>query len=281
MPEPAESLLRQRTFRMLWAAYSVSMLGSQVTLLALPLTAVLVLHASAAQMGLLTAAGAAPHLCVSLFAGVFVDRRRRRPLMVTADAGRALLLLSIPVAALAGVLSLTQLYAVALLTETLSVFYVVASSSFLPALVGRDRLLEANGKLTTSFSAAQVGGPGLAGLLIQLVTAPFAIVTDAASFVFSALAIGCGLRGSEPAVDPVAVDSAGSIWREIAAGLRFMLGQPLLRATACFTSTLNFFNTVIFTVIVLYATRELGIGPAALGLILASGAAGSLVGALL
>src|SRR5581483_5883778 len=137
------------------------------------------------------------------------------------------------------------------------------------------------GKLTASFSAAQVGGPGLAGLLIQLVTAPFAIVTDAASFVFSALAIGCGLRSSEPAVDPVAVDSAGSIWREIAAGMRFMLGQPLLRATACFTSTLNFFNTVIFTVIVLYATRELGIGPAALGLILASGAVGSLAGALL
>lgn len=280
MQTPADRLLRQRAFRTLWAAYSVSMLGSQVTLLALPLTAVLVLHASAAQMGLLTAAGAAPHFFVSLFAGVFVDRRRRRPVMVVADAGRALLLLSIPAAALAGVLSLAQLYLVALLTETLTVFYVVASSSFLPSLVGRGRLLEANGRLTASYSAAQVGGPGLAGLLIQLVTAPVAIVADAASFVFSALAIGRGLRGSEPAPAP-AETRGGAIGREIAAGLRFMLGQPLLRATACFTSTLNFFNTVIFTVLVLYATRDLGIGPAALGLILASGAAGSLAGALL
>lgn len=279
MSEATGSLLRQRPFRTLWAAYSVSMLGSQVTLLALPLTAVLVLHASAAQMGLLTAAGAAPHLCVSLFAGVLVDRRRRRPLMVAADIGRALLLLSIPAAAFAGVLGLAQLYAVALLTETLSVFYVVASSSYLPALAGRGRLLEANGKLTASYSAAQVGGPGLAGLLIQLVTAPFAILADAVSFLFSAIAIGCGLRGSE--APPDAGPRDGSIWREIAAGLRFLLGQPLLRATACFTGTLNFFHTVTFTVLVLYATRELGIDPAPLGLILASGAAGSLAGALI
>src|SRR5579885_169061 len=268
MPEPAESLLRQRTFRMLWAAYSVSMLGSQVTLLALPLTAVLVLHASAAQMGLLTAAGAAPHLCVSLFAGVFVDRRRRRPVMVMADAGRALLLLSVPAAALAGVLSLAQLYAVALLTETLSVFYIVASASLLPALVGGEALLEANGKLTASYSAAQVGGPGLAGLLIQLVTAPIAIVTDAASFLLSALAIGRGLRGVEPKLAPS--PRGGSVWQEIGAGLGFILRQPLLRATACFTSTHNFFSPVIFTVLVLYATRNLSIGAALLGLIFAA-----------
>ncbi len=275
----AESLWRQRHFRTLWAAYSTSMVGSQVTLLALPLTAVLVLHASAAQMGLLTAAGTAPHLFVSLFAGVFVDRRRRRPIMIAADAGRAALLLSVPVAALAGRLKLPQLYVVALLTETLSVFYIVASSSLLPALVGRDRLLEGNGKLTASFSAAQVAGPGLAGLLIQLVTAPLAIVADAASFVFSALAVGFGIRGAESA--PAPREQHVSVWREIGEGLRFVLGQPLLRATACFTSTLNFFSTVIFTVLVLFATRELGIEPALLGLILAAGAIGSLTGALL
>ncbi|HLZ71833.1 MAG TPA: MFS transporter [Dehalococcoidia bacterium] len=273
------SLWRQRRFRTLWAAYSVSMVGSQVTLLALPLTAVLALHASAAQMGLLTAAGAAPHLFVSLFAGVFVDRRRRRPIMVAADAGRAALLLSVPATAALGALSLGQLYGVALLTETLSVFYTVASSSLLPALAGRERLLEANGKLTASFSAAQVGGPGLAGVLIQLVTAPFAIVADAGSFVFSALSLGFGLRGVEPAA--VRREGGASVWREIGAGLRFVLGNPLLRATACFTSTLNFWHTVIFTVLVLYATNELGIGPALLGLILATGAVGALGGALL
>jgi MFS family permease len=271
-------LWRRPDFVKLWTGQTISLIGSQVTFLALPLTAVLVLNATPAQMGFLTAAGAIPSLLVGLFAGVWVDRRRRRPILIAADLGRAALLLLIPVAALLGVLRIEYLYIVTLLVGTLGLFFEVAHHSFLPSLVGREQLVEGNSKLEISDSVAEIVGPGLAGGLVQLVTAPIAIAVDAISFLISALFLGL-IRTPEPAPKPP--DEQQNIFVEVGEGLGLVSGSALLRAIAGSMSTLHLFNSVLEAVFVLYVTRELGIGPGMLGLIFASGSVGFLVGALL
>ena len=271
-------LWRRPDFVKLWTSQTISLIGSQVTFLALPLTAVLVLNATPAQMGFLTAAGALPSLLVGLFAGVWVDRRRRRPILIAADLGRAALLLLIPVAALLGVLRIEYLYIVAFLVGTLGLFFEVAHHSFLPSLVGREQLVEGNSKLEISDSVAEIVGPGLAGGLVQLVTAPIAIAVDAISFLISALFLGL-IRTPEPAPKPP--DEQQNIFGQVGEGLGLVSGNALLRAIAGGMSTVHLFNTVLEAVFVLYLTRELGIGPGLLGLIFASGSVGFLVGALL
>jgi MFS family permease len=216
-------LWRHPGFRILWTGHTVSLIGSQVTLLALPLVAVLSLRATPVQMGLLAAAGSLPALLVGLLVGVWVDRRRRRPLLVASDLGRGVLLLTIPAAALFGWLAIEGLYVVAFLIGSLGLVSGVAAQSFLPALVGRERLVEANSKLEVSRSAAEIAGPGLAGLLIQVVTAPLAIMVDAVSFLVSGLLIGC-LRTPEPPPAPPA--PGRRLRREIADGLRAVLASP-------------------------------------------------------
>ena len=271
-------LWRHPDFVKLWTGQTISLIGSQVTFLALPLTAVLVLNATPAQMGFLTAAGAIPSLLVGLFAGVWVDRRRRRPILIAADLGRAALLLLIPAAALLGVLRIEYLYIVAFLVGTLGLFFEVAHHSFLPSLVGRQQLVEGNSKLEISDSVAEIVGPGLAGGLVQLVTAPIAIAVDAISFLISALFLGL-IRTPEPAPKPP--DEQQNILGEAVEGLSLVSRNALLRAIAGSMSTLHLFNSVLEAVFVLYVTRELGIGPGLLGLIFASGSVGFLVGALL
>lgn len=187
MPTRLTGLWRHSEFLKLWAGQTISQFGSQVTLLALPLTAALTLHATAADMGLLSAAETAPFLLVGLLAGVWVDRLRRRPILMIADCGRFFLLLLIPLLALLDILRIEALYVIAFFVGILTVFFDVAYQSFLPALVGRAQLVEGNGKLEISQSAAQIAGPGIAGALVQLVTAPFAIVVDALSFLISHL----------------------------------------------------------------------------------------------
>ena len=271
-------LWRHPDFVKLWTGQTISLIGSQVTFLALPLTAVLTLNATPAQMGFLTAAGAIPSLLVGLFAGVWVDHRRRRPILIAADMGRAALLLLIPVAALLGVLRVEYLYVVAFLVGTLGLFFEVAHHSFLPSLVGREQLVEGNSKLEISDSVAEIVGPGLAGGLVQLVTAPVAIAVDAISFLISALFLGL-IRTPEPAPKPP--DEQQSIFVQVGEGLGLVSGNALLRAIAGSMSTVHLFNAVLEAVFVLYLTRELGIGPGMLGLIFASGSVGFLVGALL
>ena len=271
-------LWRDRDFLRLWVGETVSLLGSQVTLLALPLTAVLTLHANAAEMGYLTAAEMAPFLLVGLFAGVWIDRARRRPVMVAADLGRCVLLLGVPLLALAGHLSMAALYLAGFLVGVLTVFFDVAYQAFLPALVGREQLVEGNAKLEVSRSGAQIAGPGLAGALVGLVTAPAAIVADAASFLASALFL-LGIRTVEPA--PPAHGPSGGLRREITEGLSVVLGNPLLRAIAGSSGTSNLFGIAMSAIVILYATRDLGIGPGLLGLIYAAGNVGYLLGALL
>src|SRR5579864_4285992 len=176
-------LWRNPDFLKLWTAQGISEIGSRITREGIPLTALLVLHAGAVQMGLLNALGGAAVLVFGLSAGVWTDRLRRRPVMIAADLGRAAVLASIPLAARAGSLALGQLYAVAALAGVMTVFFDVADQSYLPALVARDRLLEANGKLTLSSTIAEIAGPGLTGFLVQLITAPIAILFDAVSFL--------------------------------------------------------------------------------------------------
>ena len=177
---PLGGLWRHADFNRLWAAHSASLFGSEITALALPLMAVLLLNASPGQMGMLAAAGTAPFLLCSLLAGVWVDRRHRRPLLIGADLARAALLLSIPVAARMDVLRIEQLYAVTFVVGVFSVFFEVAHYAYVPSLVGRDSVVEGNSKLQISYSAAEAGGPGVAGLLVQFISAPGAIAIDAA-----------------------------------------------------------------------------------------------------
>src|ERR1700716_1208334 len=229
-------------------------------------------------MGLLAAFEFAPFLLLSLLAGVWVDRLPRRPILIVADIGRALLLGSIPLAAVAGALRIEQLYLVAILTGALTVFFDVADQSYLPVLVSREHLVEGNSKLEMSRSVAQIAGPGVAGALVQLITAPLAVAVDAASFVASVIFL-LFIRRSEPPPAPHA-DGPSSIWGELREGLAVVLGNPLLRSIAGCTGTSNLFSNAMFAVYVLYVTRQLGIGPALLGLILAAAGPGALLGAL-
>jgi Na+/melibiose symporter-like transporter len=262
---------------MLWGAQTVSLLGSHVTMLALPLTAALALEATPAQMGLLGAAGTAPALLLGLLAGLWVDRRPRRPLMIAADLGRAALLLLIPAAALLGALRIELLYVVALLAGALTLLFEVAYRAFLPALLVRERLVDANGKLELSRSAAEIGGPGLAGGLIGVAGAPLEIAADALSFLGSALLLA-RLRAPEPA--PAPREHRG-LREEIGQGLRAVAGSQPLRALAGAAGVVALFSSLLEAVFVLYLTRELGLAPALVGLLFASGNVGFLAGALL
>lgn len=232
----------------------------------LPLTAAL-LAATPVQMGLLAAAETLPFLLIGLPAGAWVDRWRRRPVMVLADLGRALVLAAIPAAWLAGWLRMELIYAVGFLAGLLTVFFDVAYQVYLPALVARDELVEGNSKLELSRSVAQLVGPGLAGGLVQVAGGPLAILIDAVSFALSALCLR-GIRRREPPLAP-----AGRRHRaaEIGAGLRLVLGTPVPRGLAGCTATGTDSMTLLFFVLILFATRELELGPGLVGVLFSLG----------
>ena len=267
-------LLRDNVpFRRFWLGQSISLFGDQITILALPLVAVIALDADAATMGYLFAAGLAPNLLFSLQAGALVDRRgRRRATMIATDLGRAAFLLSVPVAYALGALTLPQLYVVAFLEGTLSVLFYVSYSTLFTALVPRDRYVEGNQLVNGSRAFSYVGGQSLAGFLVQLFSAPVALLADAASFVLSALFLH--------RVDAVEPPTEQAERGHLVAGARFILRTPLLAASLASTATVNFFNFVFFALFVLYATRELHVRPGTLGVVLGAGAVGGLVGAL-
>ena len=269
-------LWRDRSYLLLWSADTISQAGSQVTLLALPLAAVLVLHASAFEVAALAAIEFAPFLLFSLPAGVWIDRVARRPVLVAADVGRAIALVSVPVAAALGSLTVAQLFAVAFLTGTLTVFFDVSYQAFLPTLVDRDQLVEGNAKLELSRSAAQVAGPSVAGGLVQAATAPVAILVDAASFLVSALLLTGTPRDDPPARVP-GQDGAA---KELRDGLAFVFRNPYLRSVAACTALTNLFGNLVFALYVVYATRHLGLAPAVLGLVFSVGNIGFTIGAL-
>ncbi|MGW4645515.1 MFS transporter [Kitasatospora sp. NPDC004289] len=276
-PRPSQDrLLAHRDFRHLLLGAATSQAGSQVTLVALPLAAVLELHASAFQVGLLTAAETAAFVLVGLPAGAWLDRMRKLPVLVRADLVRLLAVGSIPPAALAGVLTMAQLYAVALVTGVATVFFDVAHQSYLPSLLPRDRLVAGNGALETVRSSAQIVGPGLGGGLVQLLGAPLAIVADAVGYLASALLLG-RIRAVEEEPRPAAV---GSLRAQVAEGLRFVLGHPLLRTIAAATGLSNLFAAVLMAVQTVFWVRELELSPGAIGVLLSVSALGGLAGAL-
>ena len=271
-------LWKDPDFLKLWTGQTISVFGSNITLLALPLTAILVLDATPAQMGLLGAAGTLPHLLVGLFAGVWADRVRRRPIMIAADLGRALMLLTVPLAWVLGLLHIEQLYVVAFLAGILTTFFDVGYGSYLPSLVGREHLVEGNSKLHASQSVAEAAGPGLAGALVQLLSAPIVVIVDVVTFVASALALTL-IRKPEP--EPAPRREGKNLWREIGEGLHIVLSTSLLRSLAVSGVIFVLFQYVLLAVYTLYLTRELGIEPALLGVIFGIGALGALSGAVI
>jgi MFS family permease len=272
------NLWRHPDFMKLWTAETISQFGTQVTLLGLPLIAIILLKASAFEVGLLGTIEFLPFILFGLPAGAWVDRLRRRPILIAGDLGRALSLASIPIVYELGHLTLPQLYVVAFVNGVLTVFFDVAYQSYLPSIVDRDQLVEGNSKLEGSRAVAQLAGPGLAGGLIQLVKAPIAIIADAASFVGSALFVFL-IRKPEPPVE-VHPEGKQKIRTEIAQGLRYVLRNPLLRAIAACTGSSNLFSNMAGAVLILYAVRNLDLSPGAIGLIFGVGNLGALLGAL-
>lgn len=273
-------LLRHRDFRRLWAGESVSEIGSQVSVLAVPLVAVRALHATTFQVGLLTAASTAAFLLVGLPAGAVIDRLRRRPVMVAADIGRALALGSIPVTYALGQLGLLQLYLVTLFAGVLTVFFDVAYQSYLPSLVGLEHIVEGNAKLTGSSQVAQVAGPSIAGGLVQAIGGPYAVALDAGSFLFSGLAV-TSIRTAERLTGQAReTEQPRRIVGEIGEGLRFVFGHPLLRAIAATTATANFFNGIASAVEIVFLVRAVHAVPGIIGLLFAAGSVGGLLAAV-
>ena len=271
-------LLRQPGFRGLWLAQTVSQVGTQITFLAMPLVAILALGATPLEVGILGAVDFLPFLLFTLPAGVWVDRLHRRRILIAADIGRALVLAVVPIAYLAGVLAMWQLYVVGFIAGTLTVFFDVGYQAFLPELVPRERLPEGNSRLEVSRSAAQVVGPGLAGVLVGAVTAPLAILVDAVSYVVSSLFL---FRIPASAVRTRAAEDAprAGFRHEIAEGLRYFAGNVYLRVTAAAVTVLNFAGQLGFAVYLVFVVRELGLSPAAIGLTVAIGGIGTIVGA--
>jgi MFS family permease len=271
-------LWRHADFRRLWGAQTISVFGDQVTMLALPLTAVLVLDASPAAMGLLTAAGWLPHLLLSLGAGVWIDQRRgRRDLLVGADVLRAAVLVSVPIAYAVDALTIGQLFAVTLLVGAFTVVFDLAYSSYFILVVPRQAVVEANSKLMTSRSASYVAGPFLAGTLVQLLTAPVAVLADAASFLASASLV----RRMTTSVPEPSTAEREPLRARLADGARFLFGHPVLRPGLACVATVNFFNFVFWGVLVVFLARELDLSPGAIGAVFSVGAVGALIGAVL
>ena len=269
-------LLRETDFRRFWFGQTISVFGDKVTQLGLPLVAVLVLGADATQMGTLLAVGLLPHLLFSLPAGVWLDRvRNRRRLMIGADIGRALLIASIPIAHIAGVLTVAQLYVVGFLAGSLAVVFDISWNTLLVAVVRREAFVEANALFSGSRALAFVGGPPLAGALVQALTAPIALVADALSFVGSAFYLG-RIRAPEPPIEIV----EESIRTRLTSGLLFIFRDPIMRPILLSVATINLFNFGFQALFILYVTTTLGVAPGILGAALGAGALGGVIGAL-
>jgi predicted MFS family arabinose efflux permease len=276
-PSPPPLLRANRSFRDFWTGQTISLFGDQVSLLAIPLLAALELNVSPAQMGLLTAAALAPNLLFSIHLGAWTDRRpRRRELLIGADIGRALLLLTIPLAWALGVLTLTQLYVVSFLAGSLGVVFSIAYDIVFVSLLDRDDYIEGSSLLNASRAASFVAGNSVAGLLVQWLTAPFALLLDSFSYLASAFFV----RRAKSVEAPPAPADAGGLANLVAGG-RFIWRTPLIRASLLASATLNLFNTAFYALLVLYATRHLGMSAGAVGLALGIGGLGSLVGVLL
>lgn len=274
-PAGGGTLWRHADFLRLWAGQTVALFGAQVTLLALPLTAMQVLDAAPGQLGLLNALEYLPVACVTLLAGVLADRVRRRPLLITANVGRALVLALVPAFAWAGHLSMGLLYAVAFTTGLFTAQFDVAYQAFLPTLIERRLLVEGNSKLQSSQSVAQTAGQGLSGVLIQLLTAPVAVVVNSAGYLLSVVSL-LAIRTPEPVHD----GPRRSVRAEIAEGFRVTMAHPVLRVVMVESAWFNLLWDVVLVVVPIFGVRSLHLGAAGLGLVIAAGSIGAFGGSL-
>jgi MFS family permease len=270
-------LWRNSAFVRVWSAATISIFGSLITRMAIPFVAILVLDAGPVEVSILRAVELGSALVVGLVAGAWVDRLRRRRVLIWADLGRAALLLTIPLAHVAGVLTLWQLLAAAALASVLTTFFDAADNAYLPTVVEREGLVEANAALAASGSAAEFSAFGLSGFLIGVLTAPIAVVLDALTFVVSAVLLG-GIRREESA--PPSRAEREPVLREIAEGLRLVGSNPVLRAFAVAQMLHHTMWGVFGATWLLFATRDLGLGPEPIGLIAGVGGAASFIGAV-
>ncbi|HJU47895.1 MAG TPA: MFS transporter [Gaiellaceae bacterium] len=277
---PTGGLWSHGDFLKLWSAETISQFGTQVSQLALPLVAILVLDASAFAVSALVTIEFLPFILFSLPAGVWVDRLRRKPILVLGDVGRAVLLASVPVAYVADAVTIWQLYVVGFGVGVCTVFFDVAYQSYLPSLVERGQLVDGNAKLELSRSAAQIGGPGFAGGLVSALTAPYAVLVDAVSYVGSALFLFT-IRKPEPLPEAEAGTPRPSMLREAREGLRYVLGNRYLRAIAACTGSSNLFGSMVFAIYLVYAVRTLDLSPGVIGVVLGVANVGTLGAALL
>ncbi|MFN8636057.1 MAG: MFS transporter [Chloroflexota bacterium] len=272
-----DGLWRHSDFLKLWAGHTVSQAGSLIGRFALPLVAILTLDATPGEVALIRMADALPGVVIGLVAGVWVDRLRRRPLMIWTDLGRALLLVSIPLAALLGVLSLGQLFVVVLAAGTMTALFEVAHRSYLPTVISRDELIEGNSKLQASGSVVEVGAFGFAGLLVQLLTAPGAILLDAISFLVSAVCLTAIRKPEPPVHDGAAEQSTLAAIRE---GWRLVLHDPILRAIAGTRALYELSLFIWVSMLLVFLTRDLEMEPVVFGVLFAIGGVASFFGAV-
>jgi MFS family permease len=274
-------LWRHPDFLKLWAGETVSVFGSQVTLLAVPTVAILILHAGPFQVGILSALEFLAFPTLGLVAGVYADRLRRRPIMILCDLGRMLALGSIPVAFVLNLLTLEQLYLVALLTGIFTVFFDVSYQSYLPALVDRQNLIEGNTKLEITRSTAQVAGPAVAGFLIQWIGGAKAVAVDALSFLLSAIALA-SIKKPEPEPRPSTASGTTGFIPEMREGIDVVFRSPILWRIAGCTATTNLGSNMVFgAVFLVFAYRQLHLSAGVVGIVFALGSVGGLVGAFL
>lgn len=274
--EAGGSLWRDRNFLTMWGGQAFAQFGAQISELAIPVLAVLLLGAGAFEVGVLNAANVAAFLVVGLPAGVWIDRLRKRRVMIVADLVRAAALASVPLLWVTGLLQLWQLIIVAGVVGVASVFFDVSYQSIVPALVRPRQIAEANGKLQATYELANIAGPGVGGWLIGLITAPLAMIATAGTYLLSVVALVL-TRDHEERRAP---DDHGPILREIGEGLRFVFTEPLLRRIVGTTSVSNFFNTISMTLLPLLLLRELGFTPQAMGIVISLGSVGGLLGAV-
>lgn len=266
-----------RDFNKLWLADAFTQAGNQVTLIAMPLVAVLILDANAFEVGVLVAVEYVGFLVLGLPAGVWVDRRARRPIMIFADISRAAVLLTVPVAYWFDVLTIWQLYGVVLLQGVATLFFDVASMTYVPSLLKAAQMTAGYSRLQADQSVAMVAGPTLAGALVQAATAPFALIVNAVSFIGSAVVVG-SIRTNEPRPEQAADHHFG---REIAEGMRFVLGHPVLRAIAFSLAVSSFFSAIFAAAVIVFLANDLGASPGIIGLVMSGGGLGGLMGAVL
>lgn len=274
------SLFRQRSFALLWASQSISYFGTQFTYVALPITAVLIFNATPMESGMLLAFDQLPFLLFGLLVGVLVDRRARRSIMIGANVVRFVALAWIPLAYALGILTIGQLFFVVFVVGTMAVFFDLAYPSYVPGLVGREKLMEANGKLQVSESVAEVAGPGAAGALISALGAPLVVAIDALSYVASTVALLRMPADPPQAAGPATDKSAPSIWASIREGFNVIIRNSLLRWCTIAAVVTSLFYSAVMAVFFLFLIRAAGIGTAQVGLIIALGSAGALLGAL-